>query len=95
MEKGEEQKHLFELICHLKFLISSRTQRLLDCDLISADMKYFNVNYRKECQHFDTLESMEKCAQSAHVRNMQGNISQINSVHMRSRSTLSPIAFIC
>ena len=68
MEEGEEQKHLFELICHLKFLISSRTQRLLECDLISADMKYFNVNYRKECQHFDTLESMEKCAQSAHVR---------------------------
>ena len=60
MEKGEEQKHLFELICHLKFLISSRTQRLLECNLLSPDMKYFNVNYRKERQHFDTLESVKK-----------------------------------
>ena len=88
-KKGEEQKHLFELICQLKFLLSSRSQRLLECNLLSPDMKYFNVNYRKERQHFDTLESVKKCAQFAHVRNMQEKISQLNNAHMRSQSTLS------
>ena len=51
-------------------------------------MKYFNVNYKKERQHFDTLESVKKCAQFAHVRNMQEKISQLNNAHMRSQSTL-------
>ena len=88
-KKGEDQNHFFELICQLKFLLSSRSQRLLECNLLSPDMKYFNVNYRKERKHFDTLESVKKCAQFAHVRNMQEKISQLNNAHMRSQSTLS------
>ena len=93
-KKVKNENTFFELICQLKF-VKSRTQWLSECNFLSAHMKYFNVNYRKECQYLDEFEWMEKCAQSAHVRNMQGNISQINSAHMKIRSTLALIPFIC